>query len=164
MVRSMRPPRSPLSGGQLLLALVAIAIATVVVPPAAAWRLNQFRIDQTRERATQAAERLQKDSARLAAAPRRIDVACGPGRLPRVETPGLPAEWISRAVVAPELFGPGMPTDGWGRCFLMNIGEWPYGGRIGILSAGPNGIVDTPFGSATLAGDDIGAIVRLNRE
>lgn len=160
MERTARSQRSPLSGGQLLLALVVIAIATVVVPPAAAWRLNQFRIAQTRERAAQAAERLRKDSARLATYPRGVDVACGPGRLPKIETPGVQDEWIRGAVIAPQLFGAGMPTDGWGRCFLMNIGEWPYGGRIWILSAGPNGIVDTPFGSATLAGDDIGAIVR----
>lgn len=155
-----RSASAPFSGRQLLLALAGILLATVVVPPAAAWRLNRYRIDQTAERATHAAARLQSDRARLDAFPPGVAVACGPGRLPSPESGAPQSEWVRRAVAAPELFGAGTPTDGWGRCFLMNIGEWASGGRVWLLSAGPNGLIDTPLGASTIAGDDIGAVVR----
>ena len=161
MTKQARSPRSPLSGKQLLLALIVIVLATAVVPPAAAWGLTRYRVNQTRTRAAQAAVRLRTDPTRLSLGARGVDVACGPGRLPRIDdTSGLQDEWVRGAVVAPQLFGAGMPTDAWGRCFLMNIGEWPRGGTVWVLSAGPNGLIDTPLGAVALAGDDIGAILR----
>ncbi len=145
----------------LLLAVGAIVLATVVVPPVAAWRLSVHRkLDRTRESAVKAADRLRKDGARLDALSLGITVACGPGSLPELQPNGQPDTWSRDVVTAPEVFGPGMPTDSWGRCFLMNIGDWPRGGRVWILSAGPNGVVDTPLGASTLGGDDIGAIIR----
>ena len=152
--------RSPVRGRQLILILAAIALVTVVLPPAAAWRLNRYRVEQTTERAVSAAERLRNRPESLASVAGGVEVACGPGRLPKTAGGTEQEEWLRRAVVAPSLFGNGMPTDTWGLCFLMNVGEASRGGRMWILSAGPNGLIDTPFGATALAGDDIGAIVK----
>jgi hypothetical protein len=138
--------RGPVTGRQVVQAVVAILLATAVVPPAAAWWLNSRRIAMTTDRAVSAASR----------GPRgRGGVVCGPGRLPALTADRVSAshaEWLGQASVDPAAFGPGMPTDAWGRCFLMND-RW-------ILSAGPNGAIDTPLTSASLAGDDIGAARR----
>jgi hypothetical protein len=160
--------RPPVSGAQLVLALVAIAFATAVLPPAAAWALNEFRVTQTEERAGTAMERLRTTSgasSRLAASK---GVVCGPGRLPDLpaasgltSTPAVHWAWTNDARKAPELFGAGMPTDAWGRCFLVNADGWTVdSGVVWLLSAGPNGLLETPPSASTLAGDDIGVRLR----
>ncbi len=52
-------------------------------------------------------------------------------------------------------------ADPWGHKYFCNIGEITFnnGNPVWILSAGPNGVVETPVGQGTPAGDDIG--VRL---
>ena len=162
--------RSPISGAQLVAALAAILIATVVLPPAAAWTLNQTRIAQTRERARAAAERLRAGSDETAGLARGAGIVCGPGRLParapasispRVQlSQAAHRAWLNGARMAPELFGSGMPTDAWGRCFLLNADAWATGGPVWILSAGPNGWIDTPPNALALGSDDIGGRLR----
>lgn len=156
----------PISGLQLLLALVAITLATVVVPPATAWWLNQSRIEQTQERVAAAAGRLRTSDAFLRPS---AAVLCGPGRLPdpvpaaAASQPALletHASWLSGAVSAPGAFGEGMPTDAWGRCFLIDAGAATRGLRVWIVSAGPNGLVETAQGAPALGGDDIGVVLR----
>jgi len=47
--------------------------------------------------------------------------------------------------------GPGgldVPTDAWGNCFLIND-TW-------VISAGPNGALETPPDALALVGDDVG--------
>jgi hypothetical protein len=65
-------------------------------------------------------------------------------------------------------------SDPWGDRYTVNVGALhdrtmaaaaaPTGAAIWVLSAGPNGIIETPFAQdaerATLKGDDIGARVR----
>ena len=126
----------------MLRALLLAVLATAVVPPAGAWWLNQRRIEITTERVRSAVVLGSADGGQ---------VLCGPGRMPDLGSRGAHAThvaWITAAVRGPEAFGPDMPTDGWGRCFLVNDG-W-------ILSAGPNGVVDTAPAADSLAGDDIG--------
>lgn len=150
--------RGPLSGAQLITALIAIVIATAVIPPAAAWWLNAGRVSQTSRRVTVAIGRLGADVDKTA-----TGVVCGPGRLPGARVTGShPAHsaWLRELRPAPELFGAGMPTDAWGRCFLMNIGAWASGGPVWLLSAGPNGLIDTPPNALVPGGDDIGGRLR----
>ena len=161
------PRRPPVTGPQVLAALVAILCATVVLPPAAAWTLNRFRVNQTDERVRVALTRLQEadgQAARLAAS---NGVVCGPGRLPGQSSAmksGLSRDahiaWLGEVRRAPELFGSGMPTDAWGRCFVINAGDWQSGGPVWLLSAGPNGLLETRPGASALAGDDIGGRLR----
>ncbi len=153
-----RPSRAPLTGGQLLLALVAAVLVTAVLPPGAAWWLNRHRVQQTMERARVGAE-----AVRSHADARQLDrvnaaVVCGPGRIPKAG--GASDDWVRETVIAPALFGAGMPTDAWGQCFLMNVEAWKSGGHVWILSAGPNGRVDTPLGAGTVQGDDIAVVVK----
>lgn len=165
--------RRRVSGEQLLLALLVIALVTVVLPPAGARWLNASRISQTWTRAEWAAARVaaRLSDARLAGVPdvNDVNISCGPGRLPdaapaalasRPEVRQTHESWIAGAVAAPDAFGEGMPTDAWGRCFLMNTGVQRHGGPIWIVSAGPNGLIETALGAAALGGDDIGAPVR----
>jgi hypothetical protein len=159
--------RSPISGGQMVAALVAIVIATAVVPPAAAWALNKSRVAQTQERVRAAIDRLRSNPANIAKWS-SSGIVCGPGRLPDPEASvarnrfpiAAHAAWLREAKIAPELFGAGMPTDAWGRCFLLNAGDPASSGPIWLLSAGPNGLIDTPPDAAALSGDDIGGRVR----
>jgi hypothetical protein len=162
-------PRFPISGPQLAGALIAIVVATAVLPPGAAWLLNARRITQTQTRAGSAAEYLRAHPERVAGA--TITVACGPGRLPQLVPATASAraaarslashgDWILGATLAPELFGEGMPTDAWGRCFLLNVRAQGSAGPAWLLSAGPNGLIETPMGALALGGDDIGARVR----
>jgi len=51
--------------------------------------------------------------------------------------------------------------DPWGHAYLVNTGGYHNSReRVWILSAGPNGIVETPLQSSALRGDDIGRILR----
>ena len=158
--------RSPMSGAQVVGIMAVVLFATAVLPPAAAWSLNRSRITQTEERARVAVDRLQVESTFTAELPAGVGVVCGPGRIPDVvpSTAGgrqglaFPAHggWLSDARMAPEIFGAGMPTDAWGRCFLLNAGAWSGAGPVWLLSAGPNGVVETPLNALALGGDDIG--------
>jgi hypothetical protein len=150
--------RAPMSGAQLVSALIAIVIATAVIPPAAAWWLNAGRISQTSRRVTAAIGRLATEAEKTG-----TGMICGPGRLPGARPTGShPAHtaWLRELRSAPELFGAEMPTDAWGRCFLMNIGAWASGDPVWLLSAGPNGLMDTPPTGLVLGGDDIGGRLR----
>lgn len=134
--------RGPQSGGRVVRALLLAVLATAVLPPLGAWGLNHRRIEVTAERVRSAVVRVSAESGQ---------VLCGPGRVPDLDVMGAHAihvAWITAAVSRPEAFDADMPTDGWGRCFLMND-RW-------ILSAGPNGVVDTAPAADSLAGDDIG--------
>ena len=162
--------RSPISGVQLIAALAAILFATVVLPPAAAWTLNQTRVAQTRERARTATERLRAGGNETRGLARSVGILCGPGRLPARNLAAISARaqlsyaahraWLGGARMAPELFGSGMPTDAWGRCFLLNADAWTTGGPVWLLSAGPNGWIDTSPNALALGGDDIGDRLR----
>ncbi len=160
-----------MSGSQLVAAIAVVILVTAVLPPAAAWSLNEARIAQTQERARAASERLRARADELAAIGTTVGIACGPGRLPdivpamataRAAAAARPSHqaWLFGATIAPGLFGGGMPTDAWGHCFLLNVGDWASDGPVWILSTGPNGLVDTPTNASAIGGDDVGARVR----
>lgn len=57
---------------------------------------------------------------------------------------------------------PGVPADPWGNRYAVNIGQLRDGtGDAFVISAGPNGRIETPFSGAatTPQGDDIVAII-----
>ncbi len=162
--------KSPLSGAQVAAALAAILMATSVLPLAAAWLLNETRIAQTRTRVLRAGEELRANFS-LVIASGVSGVACGPGRPPDLVLPVVNARaaaaalathdaWLRGARRAPEWFGPRMPADAWGRCLLLNLGEGSADGPVWLLSAGPNGVVETPPDASAPVGDDIGDRIR----
>lgn len=139
----MRSAKCGVRGARVVRVLLLAVLATAVMPPAAAWWLNHRRITLTQSRADAAVVSV--------SAPDAAIVLCGPGRLPDLDVAGagsVHAAWLTSAVTAPDVFGAGMPTDAWGRCFLLND-RW-------LLSAGPNGAIETPFDATALHGDDVG--------
>jgi hypothetical protein len=162
--------RSPISGTQLIAALIGILCATAVLPPAAAWTLNRTRVAQTSARVQEALERLRASRDVLAGFTAHTGIVCGPGRLPDREPATATARkgasypshiaWLREAKIAPVLFGAGMPTDAWGRCFLLNADGFSKGDPVWLISAGPNGLIDTPPNALALGGDDIGGRLR----
>jgi general secretion pathway protein G len=51
-------------------------------------------------------------------------------------------------------------SDPWGRAYVTNATEFLTTGNVWILSAGPNGIVETGRGAMDLSGDDIGVRIK----
>jgi len=131
-------------GFHVVRALLLAVLATAVLPPVGAWWLNARRVDLTTNRAQGAAAR--------AVAPADGRVLCGPGRLPSSSATGAGvahADWLAIAVLDS---GGGREADAWGQCLLVGSG-W-------VLSAGANGMIETPLGAAVTNGDDIGAPLR----
>jgi len=131
----------------VLRAVLLAALATAVLPPAGAWWLNSRRVDITTERVRLAAG--------LAAAPTGDVMLCGPGRLPNSSAKGagaVHAEWLASAAIDPGAEASGRLADAWGQCLLV--------GRGWVLSAGANGIIETPIGATTTQGDDSGVRLR----
>lgn len=146
-----------MTGRQVLTAIVLIALATAVLPPAAAWTVNRRRIARAQADVTTLAEWMRSrrgDLARVAGS-----VLCGPGTMPAAETEQTRA-WIyaPHATVASVRGEAAVHADPWGNCYLVDVPQAPV--EIHILSAGANGTIETPVGSAHADGDDISAIVR----
>lgn len=140
---------------QMMLVLVML---TAVIPPAAAYALAQWRIARAERSAETGAATLSARKAELRDAAGTLPVLCGPGRYPRGQGPSL--GWVENPLNAGGGLGRAWPQDPWGRCFLLHVRAVLESGGGLLLSAGPNGIVDTPFGATYPAGDDIGVLVR----
>lgn len=160
-----------MSGRKLAAALALIALLAFVLPPIAAHQVHQGRIDRAREAVVRLATAFKSETAAALA-----DVVGPPGREPVVLAgpgagpefaPGLgwPASRVlSLSAVAlrlstrPEGAPPaatGVQPDPWGNQYLVVIGVGSAR-SVTILSAGPNGTVETPFGAAlSPRGDDI---------
>lgn len=51
--------------------------------------------------------------------------------------------------------------DPWGNAYVLNAGVFPIdGGVVWLISAGPNGQIDTPSNSETIQGDDVGTRIK----
>ena len=138
-----------LSGWGLALSLVTIAVLAFVLPPGIARRLQQTRI--ARATAQLDAVALALTSAGVASLPMNpqlhdIGVLSGPGD---AITDARDRGWLL-ARAAPlqsyvDLPATVLAPDPWLRGLVMNVGAPRPGGQMWILSAGPNGIIDTPF-------------------
>ncbi|MEX1127784.1 MAG: hypothetical protein WEB50_04380 [Vicinamibacterales bacterium] len=86
-------------------------------------------------------------------------ILTGPGALPRAND----AAWLTATSAPLTAVAPPVDEDPWANAYVVNTGVGA-GQAIWILSAGPNGIIETPFEqpsqSAVLAGDDRGVRLR----
>ena len=157
------------SGARLLQALAAILVLAVVAPPGLATLVNRSRIDRAQTEVGRLADALQ--DSRLVDRARGLeadDLLGGPGNAP--DAPGL-RQWVDGRVgnLSGYVSQP-LRSDPWGNRYLVNTGVLQTGdadeasfepGAVWVLSAGPNGLVETPYAapavSAALGGDDIGA-------
>ena len=153
------------SGRRVLATLGLILLATAVVPPLGAYAVNRSRVRAATRVVTDLAEGLRTDPSRLAEMARGADVACGSGHMPLARLTEAQG-WITapRAASVRADRDPTSPAeDPWGNCYAVNLAAANRpGAAVWALSAGPDGIIDTPFLDAveTPAGDDVGIRVR----
>jgi hypothetical protein len=124
----------------LVPALAAIFVLALVVPPMAATWEHRRRIALASSDAGAIAER-------LSACARDPRVATGPGNLP---TTPAGHSTIQNVTVRGEVCGLALRPDPWGNGYLI--------GPTWVLSAGANGIVETPWPpppGAAATGDDV---------
>lgn len=146
------------SGRRVALAVAILLALTVVIPPAAALSLARWRIARTQSAADSSAIWIASRRASLREIAGAAPVVRGPGRIPDTSEEGRP--WVaSPLAVTPELAS-GWSTDAWGRCFLLNVRDIDDARGALLISAGPNGRIDTPFDATSPKGDDIAATVR----
>lgn len=138
-----------MTGARVVSTLLTVAFATAVLPPAAAWTVNRRRIDRSRADAATIASLVETRIGRDAALSTTQGVLSGPGRMPLAGTRAADA-WLTapRRSLA-TLVGDAavLPTDPWGNAYVVSAAR--------VLSAGPNGLIDTPFPSTGAAGDDV---------
>lgn len=141
------PTRSRVQGAFVVRGVLLALLATAVLPPAGAWWLNSRRVATTRERVQAAMNTV--------ATSLENQVLCGPGRPPDSTATGareIHATWLAAVVVDPAGRAPARDADAWGQCLLVGNG-W-------VLSAGANGVIETPPEETTTQGDDIGVRLR----
>ena len=166
---TMKGGQRGFSGVRLLQALAGILLLAVLAPPAVATLVNRSRIDRAQEAVRGLAEVLRGtglvDRTRGQAAD---DVLGGPGNAP--EAPGV-RQWVDgRVGNLTDYASLPIRSDPWGNRYMVNIGVMRARETAGastepqalwVLSAGPNGLVETPYTtpavSAVVGGDDVGA-------
>jgi len=155
-----RRPRVGLTGHQLIMALVIIAALSSLLPWAVATRVNASRIARAEIAVRDIAASLR--SADLSQPSQHDTVLVGPGADPKIPEG---SDWRAVRAVSPSAaqLGFTLPMDPWGNHYVIYpasaapLARW-------VLSAGPNGIVETPFRQdpehAVIGGDDIGFRLR----
>lgn len=147
-----------MSARKLAYALAAIALLAFVLPPLAARQVNARRIGRARLDVMRMARALAGDrraalTDAIASAGGGPVVLTGPGVAPKF-VPGF--GWLEGRMVPWSAMSNGAP-DPWGNQYLVAAATEPEG-SVAVLSAGPNGTVETPFGSArSPQGDDVAA-------
>lgn len=147
---------------------VAIAVLLVlafVVPYGAVQALHKKRLRAADEGTRAIAERLKTIIAgRPSEIPAGTEVLAGPGDRPVVND----ERWnsatsvpLARLLPALSSDDPAAQPDPWGNAYLVNVAALPSAGTVWVLSAGPDGIVQTPFVSqGPPLGDDRAARLR----
>jgi type II secretory pathway pseudopilin PulG len=159
---------------QLVLAVTLLLALAFVLPAWLAVRLNRARVaraERDLHAIAEALTRFERDHgylpgrARIAdwrSAPSAdsVDLLVGPGDIPRVSE-GAGVGWKSTrsGLLGNELRGVRVPADPWGFRYSVSVGSTdPF-----VLSAGPNGSIETPYVQAAghvLRGDDVGIALR----
>lgn len=126
-----------MSGRKLAAALVAILLLAIVLPVVVATQVNARRVAQAQDDVRRIAQetRLQGPA-----------VLAGEGAAPKS---ALAMGWLDAKAGSARV-----PPDPWGNQYLIVVSANPP--AVTVLSAGPNGIVETGFSEVgTPTGDDI---------
>ncbi len=154
-----RRPRVGLTGAQLVGALAAIAVLAVVAPFVMAMRVNRGRIDRATRQVLDIAAAVRTLPLRPQTAADTTFVFAGPGARPLF----LDVTWKeAHTLPLPARAEAPWTADPWGNYYIVYppapdshaaTARW-------VISAGPNGILETPLRqpltSATILGDDVG--------
>ena len=155
-------------GVRLLQVLAAILVLTVLVPPGFATLVNRSRVNRAKEEVARLVGALQDTDLVDVARDQEADLLGGPGATP--EAQGV-SQWANEQVASlGDYVSQPLRPDPWGNRYMVNVGilrrvaaaGLPPAERVlWVLSAGPNGILETPYGSpaaaAVVGGDDVGA-------
>jgi hypothetical protein len=138
-----------------LTAVLGVIAALASVPFAAATMVSELRIERAVGQTSAIAALLRRSGSTTHTG---AHLLIGSGDLPRFDSA---SEWLAgpSAPLGGALRTDDTPppsTDPWRNSYLVNVGAR---GTVWVLSAGPNGVVDTPFENAAIVGDDIGASV-----
>jgi len=145
------------SGRQLAGALIAIALLTFVLPPLASWQVNVSRVNRAHDEAKHIAELAVRDDGTttgIGPGVKRVSplVLAGPGAAPKfADGSNWPEQRATSALSA--------QPDPWGNHYLVVMPTQDNNAAI-VVSAGPNGVVETQFGATTAAEDDIVVLKR----
>ncbi len=155
-----------MTGTRVLAILVVSVLATAVVPPAFAWVVNHRRVVRAEADVAAIAGGLRNPDPELRRLATAVDVLCGPGPMPHADAAVGPWTTAPRGALA-AAFRDRLPlsADPWGNCYVVNLAAMAAGDSttVWVLSAGPNGIIETPFlarDAAAPAGNDVGMRIR----
>lgn len=158
-------PREILTWPRVSAAIVVLLVLAFAVPYGAVQTLHQKRLRAADEGTRAIAERLKTILAgRPSDVPAGTEVLAGPGERPVVNDDRWnSATSVPLARVLPVLSSddPSGQADPWGNAYLVNVAAISSAGTVWVLSAGPDGIVQTPFVSQSAPlGDDRAARIR----
>ena len=132
----------------MIASLIGIAVLAIVLPYVAISALHARRLEAANQALAELAARM-PSAERI---PEGAAMLVGPGSPPRSNDP----RWTT-GPSAP--FGVTLTADPWGNAYVLNAAAAPTGAAVWLLSAGPDGIIDTPFvqpaANATTLGDDL---------
>jgi hypothetical protein len=146
---------------QLILVVIALLAVAFVVPACLALRLTHERwMRAERDVRAIAASVETTDRPELIKRSRRFDLLVGPGDVPRVDDSAARLWQNGRT----DPLAAARTPDPWGNRYAVNVGALSASNDdttvLWVLSAGPDGIVETPFlergNDARPRGDDIG--------
>jgi hypothetical protein len=167
------PPEAPrLTTGQALATIAGLLVLSLVVPPTLATSVAAARVERARVELAEIATALGARRAGVGEASSAI-VLAGRGRLPKTSVAAT-GTWLSasRGSLTSQ-------PDPWGNAFLARTRGPSPDGRSGtaasddhgfrlplvVLSAGPNGVIETAFdqpaGASAFGGDDVGVRIRV---
>ncbi len=151
-----------MSGWRTLATVGLILLATAVVPPLGAFAVNRARVRAAEAAVRSVALGLRDNEAWLLEMARGADVLCGTGRMPLTRQPAAQG-WLVATRAAIGEPHRALPADPWGNCYVVNLAAVRAAtSAVWALSAGPDGMLDTPFAGAaeSPAGDDVGVRIR----
>src|SRR5437764_1254851 len=148
-------PQETLTRPRVAALLAVIFVLAFVLPYCAVTTLHLRRLRAADEGTRAIAERLTTLIAEHPAdIPPGTEVLAGPGDRPVVTD----ARWNSATSIPLERMGVRAQPDPWGNAYLVNIAALRSAGTAWVLSAGPDGIIQTPFFSSDgVLADDRGA-------
>lgn len=158
-------PREILTWPRVTAAIAVLLVLAFVVPYGAVQALHKTRLRSADEGTHAIAERLNTIiGGRSSGIPAGTEVLAGPGQRPVVSD----ERWnsatsvpLARLLPVPWGDDPASQPDPWGNTYLVNVAALSSAGTVWVLSAGPDGIVQTPFVSqGPPLGDDRAAAIR----
>ncbi len=140
---------------RVILLLAAIVALAFVLPYLAVYTLHVRRL-QTADASTRALADRMTEALRAGTdgMPSGTQVLAGPGDRPRA----IDERWSAVAMLPLTQVlksDPAIRPDPWGNAYLVNLGSGA-GGALWVVSAGPDGVLQTPFGGSAdrASGDD----------